>query len=373
MANVPFMFYSLHMETGRKNIRPELKTPGRAAGSNEVGRFEPHTRAVVDDGWDIPEDEIPVRTEISLERPRRVITRNDSPDLPFDRSVNPYRGCEHGCIYCFARPSHAYLGLSPGLDFETHLIARPLLPEVLRQELSAPRYACAPIAIGSNTDAYQPCENELGIMRETLKVLQEFNHPVAIVTKGCLIERDLDILGDMARRNLVQVGVSVATLDRGLARKLEPRVPTPERRLETIRRLSDAGCPVRLMVAPIIPGLTDDGLEAVLAAGAAAGAKRAAWTILRLPREVSPLFQDWLQRHVPDRAGRVMARVRDTHGGKDYDAQWGVRMRGQGVYADLIAKRFSVAAKRAGYQHGFAKLRTDLFQVPGRAQQLSLF
>ncbi|TMM54713.1 PA0069 family radical SAM protein [Sulfitobacter sabulilitoris] len=348
---------------------------GRAAASNHAGRFEAHQCEAVDDGWAAQDDPLPVlRTRTSVEVPRRVITYNRSPDLPFDRSINPYRGCEHGCIYCFARPSHAYLGLSPGLDFETRLVARPDAPAVLRRELAARRYSVAPIAIGTNTDPYQPIEKEHRIMRALLGVLSEAGHPVAIVTKGALIERDLDILSDMARRGLVRVGISVTTLDMRLSRLMEPRAPSPRRRLAMIARLTQAGIPVRVMASPLIPALTDPELEAILAAGAGAGAEHAGWIMLRLPREVSPLVRDWLARHFPDRAGRIMARLREMHGGKDYDATWHRRMRGEGPYADVIAQRFDLAVRRLGLKTAAPPMRCDLFAPPGRdAAQLSLF
>ncbi|MEM5544638.1 PA0069 family radical SAM protein [Sulfitobacter sp. AS92] len=347
---------------------------GRAAGSNDAGRFERHARVAEDDGW-TREDELPVlRTQTSIEVPRKVITYNRSPDLPFDRSINPYRGCEHGCVYCFARPSHAYLGLSPGLDFETQLIARPDAPRVLARELHAKRYEVAPIAIGTNTDPYQPIEKTHGIMRECLKVLSEFNHPVAIVTKGSLIERDIDILSDMAERGLAAVGISVTTLDARLSRLMEPRAPAPQRRLQVIRKLSEAGVPVRIMASPMVPALTDPELEAILTAGRDAGARHASWIMLRLPREVSPLVQEWLATHYPDRAERIMGRLRDMHGGKEYDASWHKRMRGEGPYAQMVAQRFDLAVKRLGLTRAGVPLRCDLFRPPSeKGDQLSLF
>lgn len=347
---------------------------GRGATSNDVGRFERFGREPFDDGWG-GEDPLPaLKTEVRTEPPRSMITYNRSPDLPFDRSINPYRGCEHGCIYCFARPSHAYLGLSPGLDFETRLVARPGAAQVLAAELRRKGYEVAPLAIGTNTDPYQPVERDMKITRDCLKVLRDFRHPVAIVTKGTLIERDLDILSDMARDGLVRVGVSVTTLDAGLARRMEPRVPSPKRRLAVIRRLSQAGVPVRLMASPIVPGLSDHEIEALLQAGKEAGASAASWIMLRLPREVSPLFQQWLAEHYPDREGRVMARLREMHGGREYDAAWGRRMRGEGVYAEMIARRFDLAAARHGLDRPQPELRCDLFRVPARAgDQLDLF
>ena len=355
-------------------IPPDLRIRARGARSNRAGRFEAQATGYVADGWDREPEEKPLRTHVSEELPRRIITYNRSPDLPFDRSVNPYRGCEHGCIYCFARPTHAYLGLSPGLDFETRLIARPEAPARLEAELRARSYQVAPIAIGTNTDPYQPIERQYAIMRRCLEVLARFSHPVAIVTKGTLIERDLDILSDMAGRGLARVGISVTTLDAELARRLEPRAPSPLRRLETIRRLAAVGVPVRLMVSPVIPGLTDHEIETLLEAGHEAGAGAASWIMLRLPLEVSPLFREWLAAHFPDRAGRVMNRLREMHDGKDYSADWHLRMRGQGVYARMIARRFDLAARRLGLDAAQPDLRCDLFEVPlARGDQLALF
>jgi DNA repair photolyase len=347
---------------------------GRGARSNHEGRFEQHMRVATDDGWAREEDMLVLRTLTSVETPRSLISYNGSPDLPFDRSINPYRGCEHGCVYCFARPSHAYLGLSPGLDFETRLVARPDAPEVLRRELGAKSYKVAPIAIGTNTDPYQPIEKNYQIMRRCLEVLSDVGHPVAIVTKGSLIERDIDILGDMARRGLVRVGISVTTLDATLSRLMEPRAPAPKRRLDMIRRLSGAGVPVRIMASPMIPALTDPELEAILAAGRNAGARTASWIMLRLPREVSPLVQEWLATHYPDRAGRIMTRLREMHGGKEYDATWHKRMRGEGPYAEMVAQRFEVAVKRLGLRKSALAMRCDLFRAPVKGgAQLSLF
>lgn len=353
------------MDSENRNFRIK----GRGAGSNHAGRFEQHAREAVDDGWetgsDAVEDVLPMlRTRVSIERPRSVINYIRSPDLPFDRSINPYRGCEHGCVYCFARPSHAYLGLSPGLDFETQLIARPDAPTVLRRELAAKRYSVAPIAIGTNTDPYQPIEKQHGIMRACLEVLRDAGHPVAIVTKGSLIERDIDILGDMATRGLVRVGISVTTLDPHLSRLMEPRAPAPARRLQMISRLSDAGVPVRVMASPMVPALSDPELEMILEQGRDAGARHASWIMLRLPREVSPLMQEWLATHYPDRAGRIMARLREMHGGKEYDAAWHHRMRGEGPYAEMIAARFKLAVKRLGLTAKAPPMRCDLFVPP---------
>ncbi|MBN8186529.1 MAG: PA0069 family radical SAM protein [Rhodobacteraceae bacterium] len=361
------------MPQSPRYLTPDRR-PGRGAASRETGRFERLAYEDADDGWDRDEELPPLRTEVSEERPRSLIAYNASPDIPFDRSINPYRGCEHGCIYCFARPSHAYLGLSPGLDFETRLIARPDAPEVLARELRARRYRPQTIAIGTNTDPYQPIERDRGIMRACLEVLRDFRHPVAIVTKGTLIERDIDILSEMAAQGLARVGISVTTLDADLARRMEPRVPQPKRRLATIRKLSEAGIEARIMVSPVVPALTDHEMERILEAGAEAGAVAASWIMLRLPLEVSPLWQSWLAEHYPDRAARIMARLREMHGGQEYSAKWHHRMRGEGHYAEIIAQRFRKAARRLGLDRKLPPLRTDLFQPPARAgDQLSLF
>jgi len=353
---------------------PFLRLRARGAASNGAGRFEPYESVRESDGWDMPEDERLLRTEVSEERPRSVITRNASPDVPFDRSLNPYRGCEHGCIYCFARPSHGYLGLSAGLDFETRLVARPSAPDVLERELGRKGYVPGVLAIGTNTDPYQPVESRYRIMRRVLQVLSDWNHPVGIVTKGALIERDLDILSGLAGRGLVSVGISVTTLDPGLSRRLEPRAPVPARRLAAMAALAAAGVPVRVMVAPVIPVLTDPELERILEAAAAAGARAASWILLRLPHEVAPLFRDWLERHEPGRAAHVMARLREMRGGQDYDSEWGSRMRGQGLHAELLARRFRVAARRLGLDGDLPRLRRDLFARPPQpGDQLSLF
>ncbi|MGR3759174.1 PA0069 family radical SAM protein [Roseobacteraceae bacterium NS-SX3] len=345
----------------------------RASLSNAAGRYD-LARTAVDDGWHRDEDSEPIATEVREEAARSLINYNRSPDLPFDRSINPYRGCEHGCIYCFAPPTHAYLGLSPGLDFETRLVARPNAAAVLRKELSAKRYKAAPIAIGTNTDPYQPCERDYELTRACLEALQDFNHPVAIVTKGAMVERDLDILAPMAAKGLVRVGISLTTLDPGLSRRMEPRAPAPARRLAAIRRLAEAGVPVRVMTSPIVPGLTDHEVEALLAAGAEAGADAASWIMLRLPREVSTLWQEWLAEHYPDRAAKVMARLREMHGGRDYDPRWGHRMRGEGEYAQMIARRFKAACKRLGLRERTEALRCDLFERPLQpGDQLALF
>ncbi len=352
---------------------PDSHRPGRGAATNRTARFEPYVTVPVDDGWG--QDPLPpLRTEVTEERPRSAITRNTSPDVGFDRSINPYRGCEHGCIYCFARPTHAFLGLSPGLDFETRLVARPDLPEVLVRELARRSYRPATIALGTNTDPYQPVEARMEVMRRVLEVLRDHRHPVGITTKGTLVERDIDILAPMAAAGLARVGVSVTTLDPRVARAMEPRVPSPARRLAVIRRLSQAGIEVRVMVSPLIPGLTDHELEAILAAAAEAGAVAASTIPLRLPLEVAPLFRDWLAERFPDRASKVMGRVRELHGGRDYDAHWGTRMTGQGIWAGLLRRRFDIAVRRLGLDRPLAPLRTDLFIRPeADARQLSLF
>lgn len=372
MTNVPLLFYFSFMSLPPPD--PFLRLRARGAAQNAAGRFEPHEKVPENDGWDIPEDMRLLRTEVTEERPRSVVTRNTSPDIPFDRSLNPYRGCEHGCSYCFARPSHAYLGLSAGLDFETRLTAKPDAARVLARELARRGYRPDVLAIGTNTDPYQPIESRYRIMRAVLQVLSDWNHPVAIVTKGALITRDIDILADMARRNLVHVGVSVTSLDPVLSRQLEPRAPAPARRIEAIRTLAASGIPVRVMVAPVIPVLTEPEIESILAAARDAGASAASWILLRLPHEVAPLFRDWLARHVPGQAAHVMNRLRDMRGGQDYDAEWGLRMKGQGIHADLIARRFTVAARKLGLDRSLAPLDLDRFAAPPRpGDQLSLF
>ncbi len=376
VVNVSVLFYFYAMTWQDDGISAGIdraRRRGRGAVSNRASRYD-LAREEVQDGWEIDETRSVFRTVVQEESPRSVVTRNNSPDVPFDRSLNPYRGCEHGCIYCFARPSHAYLGYSPGLDFETRLVARPDAPRVLARQLRRRGYQVAPLAIGTNTDPYQPLERQYDIMRGVLGVLREFRHPVAIVTKGALIERDIDILADMAAQGLVHVGVSVTTLDPTLSRRMEPRVPAPERRLQTIRRLHEAGIPVRVMLAPVVPGLSDHEVEAILKAAAEAGATAASWIMLRLPLEVAELFREWLSAHYPDRAARVMARVREMHGGQDYDARWGRRMRGEGPYAAMIARRVDAAMRRCGLRRSLPDLRCDLFEVPlAEGDQLALF
>ncbi|MEQ8481697.1 MAG: PA0069 family radical SAM protein [Hoeflea sp.] len=346
---------------------------GRGAGLNMPGRFEPTSRKVFDDGWSSIEELGAFKTDVQIEKPRSVITRNQSPDLSFDRSVNPYRGCEHGCVYCFARPSHAYVGLSAGVDFEARLFAKPDAPRLLERELSKPGYKVQPIAIGTNTDPYQPIERQWRIMRQLLEVLEAAGHPVGIVTKSAMVTRDIDILSRMASRGLARVALSVTTLDRKLARTMEPRASTPGKRLEAMRSLSDAGIPVSVMAAPIIPGLNDHEIERILDSAKAAGADAAGYVMLRLPIEVSPLFRDWLLRHYPDRYRHVMSLIRSMRDGKDYDAEFGKRMRGTGPYAWQVARRFQMTCRRLGLNLRKAPLRTDHFVPPlGDGVQLSL-
>jgi len=355
-------------------VSPHLRLRARGAASNEAGRYEATTREVVADGWDTPEDARTLRTEVALERPRSALSWNTSPDLPFDRSVNPYRGCEHGCSYCFARPTHAWLGLSPGLDFETRLVARPGIGAVLAREIGRKGYAVAPVALGTNTDPYQPIEARYRVMREVLEVLADHAHPVAITTKGTLVERDVDLLAPMAAQGLAAVGISITTLDPALSRRLEPRAALPARRLDIMRRLTAAGVPVRLMLAPVIPGLTDHEVEPIVAAAAQAGAVAARYIVLRLPLEVAPLFRDWLAVHEPGRADHVMNRLREMQGERDYDAEFGRRMQGQGLWADLLRQRFARAVRAAGLDRPQPPLRCDLFRVPPRkGDQLDLF
>ncbi|MDX5349366.1 MAG: PA0069 family radical SAM protein [Paracoccaceae bacterium] len=360
--------------TGSDSILPGQRLRGRGADSNRAGRFEATDRVAFDDGWDLAEDERILRTEVRQERPRSAISYNRSPDLPFDRSINPYRGCEHGCVYCYARPTHAWLNLSPGLDFETRLIARPGIAQVLEAELRRPAYAVQPLAIGTNTDPYQPVEGDLRITRQVLEVLASFRHPVWITTRGTTIERDIDLIAPMAAQGLAAVSISVTTLDPDLARRMEPRAPAPKRRLQTIHRLARAGIPVRVQVSPLIPALTDHELEAVMQAARDAGAAHANTIPLRLPREVADLFRRWIETTFPDRAARVMGRVRELHGGRDYDPEFGKRMRGEGPWAELIHRRADLARRRLGLVEGLPPLRTDLFAPPPRpGDQLSLF
>ena len=356
------------IEQSGMRVRPD-RNRGRSAGINPSGRFEPVSRHVFDDGWNSLEELPPFKTEVQVEKPRTIITRNESPDISFDRSINPYRGCEHGCIYCFARPTHAFMGLSPGLDFESKLFAKPDAARLLDKELSKDGYQPRTIAIGTNTDPYQPIEKQYRIMREILEVLEARGHPVGIVTKSALVTRDIDILSRMAERGLAKVALSVTTMDRILARTMEPRASTPTKRLEAIRQLSDAGIPASVMVAPIIPGLTDQEMERILDSAYAAGAREAGYVVLRLPLEVSPIFKDWLLRHYPDRYRHVMSLIRSMRDGKDYDSEWGKRMRGAGPYAWQIGRRFEITAKRLGLNAERRTLRTDQFVAAGKDQE----
>ncbi|MBD9377693.1 MULTISPECIES: PA0069 family radical SAM protein [unclassified Pseudoxanthomonas] len=326
---------------------------GRGSTGHLPGRFAVTTAQAEDDGWHERdrEDEIASSpaTRVTEERARSIISRNQSPDIPFQQSLNPYRGCEHGCSYCFARPSHAYLDLSPGLDFETRIFAKTNASELLRKELAKPGYRCSPIALGINTDAYQPTERKLGLTRRIIEVLAETRHPFSLITKNALVERDLDLLAPMAREHLVQVYFSITTLDNHLSARLEPRASAPHSRLRAVRRLSEAGIPVGVMFAPVIPWVNDAELEAVLEAARDAGADSAGYVLLRLPHEVSPLFRDWLQTHLPQRAEHVMSTIQQLRGGKDYDARFGKRFSGDGVYAELLARRFDLAYRRLGF------------------------
>ncbi|MEZ0238795.1 MAG: PA0069 family radical SAM protein [Methylophilaceae bacterium] len=350
---------------------------GRGAASNDNSRFDAHDRESFDDGWGSLDEEPPtLRTEVAIDATRKIITYNDSPDIPFDRTINPYRGCEHGCIYCYARPSHAYLGLSPGLDFESRLQAKPDAPDILRRELAKPGYRCAPIALGMNTDAYQPIEREYRITRGILEVLAETRHPVTMVTKSALVERDIDLLASMAAQRLTSIYVTITTLDRSIARRLEPRAAAPERRLETIRRLAEAGIPTGVMVAPVIPALTDHDMERILELAAAAGGSGAGYVLLRLPYEIAPLFEEWLQRHYPLKAEHVLSLIRQSRGGKAYDATFHTRMKGEGLFAELIARRFKLACERLGLNRSRNTLDCSLFTPPAppsSSSQLPLF
>ncbi|SIP87152.1 DNA repair photolyase [Paracoccus thiocyanatus] len=353
---------------------PDEILRARGADTRPAARFEPYATEREADGWDIPEEQGLLRTEVTPERARSIITRNRSPDISFDRSINPYRGCEHGCIYCFARPSHAYLGLSPGLDFETRITAKPNAPELLAAEIGRRGYAVAPIAFGTNTDPYQPVEAKLGIMRGCLQVLHDWNHPVGLVTRGATVMRDVDLLGAMAARGQAMAGVSITTLDVELARQMEPRAPAPATRLRMIQALADAGVPVRVMVAPVIPVLTEHEMERIMQAARDAGARAASMIPIRLPLEVAPLFRDWLERHHPGKAAHVMARVQAMRGGRDNDPRFGSRMQGEGHEADLLHQRFRLARKRLGLDGPVEALDCSRFAPPPKAgDQLSLF
>ncbi len=347
---------------------------GRGATSNESGLFEAERRIEMDDGWNVLETLPVFKTQTIVERPRTIITRNDSPDIPFDRSINPYRGCEHGCVYCFARPTHSYMGLSPGLDFETKIYVKEGAADLLVRELSKPGYTPKSIAIGTNTDPYQPLERTQKIMRSLLEVLARTSHPVTIVTKSALVTRDIDLLAPMAARGLVKVALSITTFDRTLARSMEPRASTPQRRVDAIRQLASAGIPTMVMVAPIIPVVTDSEIETILESAYGAGAVEAGYVLLRLPLEVETIFSDWLLDACPDKYRHVMSLIRSMRDGKAYDASWGKRMTGSGPYAEMIARRFEIASKRLGFAQARSRLRTDLFVAPEqRGRQLSLF
>ena len=347
---------------------------GRGAQSNASGRYEPLARIAFDDGWRSLDELPPFKTQVTIDSTRKIITRNDSPDIGFDRSINPYRGCEHGCVYCFARPTHAYLGLSPGLDFESKLFVKPEAADLLERELSAANYEPKVIAIGTNTDPYQPIERRYKVMRRVLEVLDRAGHPVGIVTKSALVMRDLDILARMAERSLAKVALSVTTLDAELARKMEPRAATPMRRLEALRRLTQAGVPTTVMVAPIIPALNDMEIERILDAAHAAGVREAGYVLLRLPLELRDLFREWLKENYPQREKHVFKLIRDMRGGKDYDSQWFTRQKGTGPYAWMVGRRFEVACEKLGMNTERTQLTTEHFRKPKpENQQLCLF
>jgi DNA repair photolyase len=355
-----------------RGLIEEKRRRGRGAVSRRAGRFETLAREEFDDGWESVGALEALKTTLHVEKPRSVITRNDSPDISFDRSINPYRGCEHGCIYCYARPSHAYVGFSAGLDFEAEIFVKEGAAQVLERELSAPGYVAKPISLGANTDPYQPVERRLRSTRSILEVLARADHPVGIVTKSALVARDIDILAPMAKKGLVKVAISVTTLDRGLARTMEPRAATPDKRLETIGLLAEAGVPVAVLVAPIIPVVNDAEIETILARAHAAGAREAGYVLLRLPLELRELFSEWLVTHFPAKARHVLSLVRSTREGKLYDAAFEKRMTGSGSYAWMIGRRFEIAAQKLGFSQ--KKLRCDLFRSPRpRAEQLALF
>jgi DNA repair photolyase len=368
------------MTNGQAPPSPPVK--GRGATFNPANRYRADARERADDGWARPEEDAeappPPKTVVTIQRARTIIARNDSPDVPFNQSINPYQGCEHGCIYCYARPSHAYLDLSPGIDFETRLYAKPDAAALLRAELAAPGYRCDPIALGTNTDPYQPIEREWKVTRSVLEVLAEHEHPFTIVTKSALVERDIDIIAPMAAKRMARVYLSVTTLDGELARRMEPRAAAPHRRLQALKTLANAGIPVGVMVAPIIPQLNDRDLEAILEAAAANGAQAAGWVMIRLPLEVAPLFREWLDAHYPLRAEHIMSLVRQVRGGREYDSTFGARMRGSGEFAELIEKRFVIACRRFGLNQGRREhtgLDTSRFRPPARdgGRQRDLF
>jgi len=359
--------------TGKLERLPQLER-GRGAAINPMGRFETYSESWVDDGWESLADIPKLRTEIFTEAPKTIITRNQSPDISFDRSINPYRGCEHGCIYCYARPAHAYMGLSPGLDFESKLFIKPNAAALLREELSATNYTPATIALGANTDPYQPIERGYRITRSVIEVLAEFRHPFGIVTKSANVMRDLDLLKSMAEQDLVKVALSVTTLDPKLARSMEPRASTPAKRLAAIEALAKAGVRTVVMMGPIIPGLNDHEIENILKAARNAGAAEAGYTMLRLPFEVKEIFKDWLAREHPDRAAKVMSHVKEVRGGRENDPNFGTRQTGTGPVAWMIGRRFQMAAQRLGLNAERLKLRTDLFHRPiQKGEQMALF
>jgi len=373
------MFCLLLYAPAMVEILPDQPKKGRGAVSNAAGRFEPHARVAIDDGWNLVDEEAAppkLKTEVTVECAKSALTRNASPDLPFDRSLNPYRGCEHGCVYCYARPSHAYMNLSPGLDFESKLFVKKDLAAVLEAELRKPSYQPAPVMIGANTDPYQPIERNHRITRELLEVLHAYRHPAVIITKSHLITRDVDLLREMAAEGLVSVGISLTTLDAGLARTMEPRASTPPKRLEAMRVLSGAGVPVAVLAAPMVPTLNDHELEAILQASSVAGATVATYILLRLPRELHGLFDEWLQTHVPNKAKRVMSLLSQSRGGGHNDSQFGTRMTGTGVHAQLLSQRFGLACKKLGLVRadpGEFKLNVDAFTRPARVgDQLTL-
>lgn len=365
------------------DVRPDRAMKGRGAVSNKTGRYERYETVAIDDGWHneaeeaAPEFARKLRTSVTDEHPKSIIATNTSPDIPFDRSINPYRGCEHGCVYCYARPTHAYMGLSPGRDFETKLFAKPNAAELLERALRKPGYRPETIQLGANTDPYQPIERERRITRSVLEVMADYRHPVGITTKSDLVTRDLDLLAPMAGQGLVGVGISVTTLDSDLARKLEPRAPRPEKRLAAIRKLSEAGVPVAVMIAPIIPFLTEHEVERVMTAAVEAGARSAGYVLLRLPLEIEGLVTEWLEEHAPGKAKHVLALMRESRGGRMYDSDFKSRMRGTGQHAELLAKRFALQRRKLGldavHASGFRQ-RADLFRCPPRAgDQMSLF
>ena len=351
----------------KSNLIDPGRTRGRGASSNEVGRFEAFSSELSDDGWDSLSDLEPFKTEVRHEKSTTIITRNQSPDIPFDRSINPYRGCEHGCSYCYARPTHSYWGLSPGLDFETKLMARVNAADLLEQELAKPSYLSKPIsaiALGANTDPYQPIERDYKLTRQILEVLLKAKHPLTIVTKSALVLRDLDLLEELAKEQLVQVALSITTLGRTLARQMEPRASAPHLRLKALGELNKAGVPTMVMMAPMIPSLNDHELEGIMEAVLERGCSHGSYVLLRLPHEIKELFREWLHREVPDRASRVISLVQSMRGGQDYRAEFGSRMRGEGVFADLLSHRFKLAVKRFGFNQERVELRTDLFIPP---------